>query len=123
MADDPAFRSNGVTYLRIPAPDPHRTAAFYRAVFDWNVDTSRPEPSFADGTGHVIGHFVPDLLVVGEAGVLPYIYVDSVADTLRKAVANGGEVARQPYDEGNLIVATFRDPAGNIIGLWQQRAA
>jgi predicted enzyme related to lactoylglutathione lyase len=119
MADNPAFRSNGVTYLRIPAPDPPRAATFYRAVFDWTVDTSIANPSFADSTGHVIGHFVSDLLVVGEAGVLPYIYVDSVRDTLATVTANGGEVSRQPYDEGDLIVATFRDPAGNIIGLWQ----
>jgi predicted enzyme related to lactoylglutathione lyase len=119
MADNPAFRSNGVTYLRIPAPDPRQTATFYQAVFGWQVDTSHANPSFADGTGHVIGHFVSDLLVVGEAGVLPYIYVDSVRDTLARVTANGGEIARQPYEEGDLIVALFRDPAGNVIGLWQ----
>jgi predicted enzyme related to lactoylglutathione lyase len=45
--------------------------------------------------------------------------VDSVRETLAKVTASGGEVSRQPYDEGDLIVATFRDPAGNIIGLWQ----
>jgi predicted enzyme related to lactoylglutathione lyase len=68
----------------------------------------------------VIGHFVADLLVVGEAGVVPYIYVDNVRETLNRVTASGGEVAKNPYAEGNLIVATFRDPAGNIIGLWQQ---
>jgi len=122
MAEHPAFRNNGITYLRIPAPDPRRAATFYHAVFDWTVDAERPEPSFSDGTGHVIGHFVPDLLVVGDGGVLPYIYVDSVSATLQRVVANGGEITRQPYDEGDLIVATFRDPAGNVIGLWQQRS-
>jgi uncharacterized protein len=120
MSDNPVFRPNGVTYLRIPAPDPQRAAAFYHAVFDWNVDNSKKEPSFEDGTGHVIGHFVPDLLVVGEAGVLPYIYVASVGDALSKVTANGGETVTTPYDEGNLLVANFRDPAGNVIGLWQQ---
>jgi uncharacterized protein len=120
MSDNPVFRLNGVTYLRIPAPDPQRAATFYHAAFGWNVDNSKKEPSFEDGTGHVIGHFVPDLLVVGEGGVIPYIYVDSVRDTLARVTADGGEISQQPYDEGNLIVATFRDPAGNIIGLWQQ---
>lgn len=119
MADNPAFRANGITYLRIPAPDPRQAALFYHAVFDWTVDTSRADPSFSDSTGHVIGHFVSDLLVVGEGGVLPYVYVDSVPDTLAKVTASGGEVVRQPYNEGDLIVATFRDPPGNVIGLWQ----
>lgn len=36
-------------------------AAFYEAVFGWNVDGDPAEPRFEDGTGHVIGHFVTDL--------------------------------------------------------------
>ena len=86
MSDNPAMRPNGVTYLRIPAPDPQQAAGFYHAVFGWTVDASRPDPSFADGTGHVIGHFVADLLVVGEAGVVPYIYVDNVRETLNREI-------------------------------------
>jgi predicted enzyme related to lactoylglutathione lyase len=31
-----------------------------------------------------------------------------------------GEIAREPYPEGDLWVATFRDPAGNEVGVWQQ---
>jgi predicted enzyme related to lactoylglutathione lyase len=31
----------------------------------------------------------------------------------------GGETVREPYAEGDLRVATFRDPAGNVIGIWQ----
>jgi uncharacterized protein len=119
--DDPrVFRVAGVSYLRIPAPDPKLSAAFYEAVFGWRVDSARDEPSFEDGTGHVIGHFIPDLPVAGEAGVRPYVFVESVDETLREVAAEGGEVATAPYPEGNLRVATFRDPAGNEIGVWQQ---
>jgi predicted enzyme related to lactoylglutathione lyase len=120
MAEGSVFRPGGISYLRIPAPDPHRAAAFYRDVFGWAVRTDRATPSFEDATGHVIGHFESDLLVVGEGGVLIYVYVDSVDETLAKVTARGGEIARQPYPEGNLRVATFRDLAGNIIGLWQR---
>ena len=109
-----------MSYLRIPAPDPQRSAAFYRAVFGWSVDSDRPHPSFEDGTGHVIGHFVPDVRVAGEAGVRPYVYVERVDDTLAQVAANGGEVVTAPYPEGDLRVATFRDPAGNEVGIWQQ---
>jgi uncharacterized protein len=121
--DEPrVFRRGGVSYLRVPAAEPHRSAAFYEAVFGWRVDADRDDPSFEDGTGHVIGHFVADLPVAGEAGVLPYVFVERVDETLEKVVAQGGEVVTPPYPEGDLQVATFRDPAGNVIGVWQQAA-
>lgn len=52
--------------------------------------------------------------------MLPYIYVDRVDDALAKVAANGGAVAQTPYPEGDLWVATFLDPASNVIGVWQQ---
>lgn len=114
------FRAGGVSYLRIPAPDAAATAQFYSAVFGWTIRDDGENPAFQDGTGHVIGHFMPDLGVVGEAGVVPYIYVDDVDAALHRVTANGGETARQPYQEGDLWVATARDPAGNAVGLWQR---
>jgi predicted enzyme related to lactoylglutathione lyase len=114
------FRRAGVSYMRIPAKDPEASAAFYREVFGWTVDATRADPSFEDGTGHVIGHFIPDTAVSGEAGVRPYVYVESVDDTLEGVSAHGGAPVEAPYDEGDLRVATFRDPAGNVIGLWQR---
>jgi predicted enzyme related to lactoylglutathione lyase len=61
-----------------------------------------------------------DLPAAGEAGVLPYVFVERLDETLEKVVAQGGEVVTLPYPEGDLRVATFRDPAGNVIGVWQQ---
>ena len=81
---------------------------------------NRPDPSFEDGTGHVIGHFVTDLPVAGEGGVRPYIYVEGVDDALEKVAADGGAIVEPPYPEGDLWVATFRDPAGNVVGVWQR---
>ena len=114
------FRGGGISYLRIPAPDPQEAAAFYRHVFGWTVDSRRRDPSFEDGSGHVIGHFVPDAAVAGEAGVRPYIYVESVRATLERVTASAGVVVDAPYPEGDLCVATFRDPAGNVVGVWQR---
>jgi uncharacterized protein len=114
------FRPAGISYLRIPAKDPQASAAFYHDVFGWTVDATRPDPSFEDGTGHVIGHLVPDAAVAGEAGVRPYVYVDSVEDTLRRVSRHGGAPVEAPYAEGDLLVATLRDPAGNVIGVWQR---
>jgi uncharacterized protein len=114
------FRVGGISYLRIPAEDPQHSARFYEAVFGWTVRTDREDPAFEDGSGHVIGHFVRDLPVGAEAGMRPYVFVEDVDETLDKVVALGGEVVTPPYPEGDLRVATFRDPAGNVVGVWQQ---
>ena len=112
-------RPGGVSYLRIPARDVARSAEFYRAVFGWRLRGRPDAPSFSDGTGHVIGHWRTDLPAAGEAGVLPYVYVTSLDDTLRAAADHGAELITPPYPEGTLSIATIRDPAGNVIGVWQ----
>jgi uncharacterized protein len=114
------FRTGGISYLRIPAADPQALASFYEAVFGWTVRRDRADPAFEDGTGHVIGQIVSDLPPAGEAGFRPCVYVERVRDTLDKAVAEGARVETAPYPEGDLCVATFRDPTGNVIGVWQQ---
>ena len=113
------FRVGGVSYLRIPAPDPAPVTSFYREVFGWEIRGDPSHPAFTDGTGHVIGHFMPDVAVVGEGGVLPYVYVADLDAALERVIENGGTIVGEPYPEGNLWVATARDPAGNFVGLWQ----
>jgi predicted enzyme related to lactoylglutathione lyase len=112
------FRPGDVSYLRIAAPDVARSAAFYRTVFGWQTDDGTDR--FADATGHVIGHFMTDLPVAGEAGVVPYIYVQDIDETLAKVTGAGGEMSVPPYPEGDLWVAMTQDPAGNAIGIWQR---
>ncbi len=123
MAVEPGIaRTGGISYLRIPAVEPRRAARFYEAAFGWSLDADREHPSFADGTGHVIGHFVTDVEVAGDAGVRPYVFVPDVDDALAKVVAHGGAIVTPPYPEGDLRVAVFRDPEGNTFGVWQQAA-
>ena len=114
----PVFRDSGISYIRIPADDPKRTAQFYADVFGWTVDLDRADPSFSDGTGDVIGHFRADLEPAGEAGFQPYVYVERLDETLEKAIAHGGTVTTDPDPEGDLRVAVVRDPAGNLVGVW-----
>lgn len=113
-------RAGGISYLRIPASEPLALSEFYGDVFGWSIRADAKSPAFEDGTGHVIGHFVSDQHAVGEDGMRPYVYVSSVEETLAAAVAHGAEIVRATYPEGDLLVATFRDPAGNVVGVWQQ---
>jgi uncharacterized protein len=113
-------RPGGISYLGLPALDAAKSAEFYRAVFGWEIRGTPDRLSFSDGTGHVIGHWRTDLPAAGEAGVRPYIYVTQLDEVLRKAAEQGAELVSAPYPEGSLTIATIRDPAGNVIGLWQE---
>ena len=114
-------RPGGISYLHMPATDVRRAAVFYQSVFGWSVrghETDRP--SFDDGTGHVSGAWVKDQAIARDPGLLPYIYVDDIDECVGRIRAHGGQVVTGPDPEGNLKVATFRDPEGNVIGLWQE---
>jgi len=46
--------------------------------------------------------------------------VDNVAETLDAVVTNGGDIVQPIGADAPEITARFRDPAGNVIGLYQQ---
>ena len=97
------------------------SSTFYATVFGWQIrGGSDHHLSFTDATGHMIGAWVTGRVVSQEPSVLPYIYVHRIDATLKTVEAAGGKIVKAPYAEGDLWVATFRDPAGNVIGIWQQ---
>jgi PhnB protein len=94
-------------------------ARFYRDVLGWTVDDPEDDrPSFDQPDGHISGAWMSSLPVSPTSGLLPYVYVDDVDETVRRITAHGGELLSGPRPEGVLTVATFRDPAGNTLGLW-----
>lgn len=121
---DPRLTVPGaISYLHIPASDTAAAARFYQAVFGWTVrDHDTPRPSFDDGGGHLSGAFVTDQEVSSRPGLLPYIYVSDIASAVRNVTEHGGEIVEPPHQEGTLRIATFRDPAGNVMGMWQETA-
>jgi uncharacterized protein len=118
-ADTGLVTPGAITYMHIPAADVRQAAAFYGAVFGWHINNPDSDrPSFDTPNGHLSGAWVSDHLAAREPGLLPYIYVDHVEDALARILAHGGEIVTHPFPEGLLTVATFRDPAGNMVGLW-----
>ena len=109
-------------YLEIPALDVQQSAAFYEKVFGWDIrhrDTSNP--SFAYPSADVTGGWATDRAISREPGLLPYIWVDSIEETLAMIESCGGQVVRRPdTGAGGEYTATFRDPAGNVMGLHQE---
>jgi hypothetical protein len=70
----------------------------------------------------VSGSWVLNRPPAATPGLLIYIMVDSVAATVDAIVANGGELVQPIGVDAPEITARFRDPAGNVIGLYQQPA-
>jgi len=110
-----------VSYLEIPAIYPLDSADFYEAVFGWKIERRAPDNvSFFDGAGQLLGRLIPDRAPAATPGFLPYKSVDQVGATVENIAASGGVIVSAPYPEGNLTIATFRDPAGNLLGIWQE---
>jgi len=111
-------------YLQIPAVDIAKSAAFYENVFGWNIRRrDSGHPSFDDAGGNISGAWVTGRAACREPGLLPYIWVDDLEAALGQATAHGAAVVEPPHPDqpgGSSWIATFRDPAGNVIGLYQE---
>ena len=96
------------------------SAAFYENVFGFHVaQGSADRVSFEDAPRELIGAFTRQRTVSPGAGVMPWLYVTSVTQSLELIGQHGGRVGMLPSPEGDTLLATFRDPAGNLIGVWQ----
>jgi len=114
------FGHGRLAYIQIPALDVQGSAAFYAEIFGWQIrGGSSSHLSFTDATGDMIGAWVTKR-AVAEPGVVFYIYVHGLDAVLERITAKGGVIVEPPYLEGNVWVATFRDPAGNVVGVWQK---
>jgi uncharacterized protein len=117
----PTFSNGKICYLEIPATDLRRSVDFYQAVFGWSIRRRGDgTTAFDDGPGEVSGTWVIGRPPSREPGLLIYVMVDSVAATIEAVVAHGGELVQPIGADAPEITARFRDPAGNIIGLYQQ---
>ena len=118
----PPTRANGkICYVEIPAIDIPRSVEFYQTVFGWQIRRRGDgQTAFDDGVGEVSGTWVSGRPPSQEPGLLLYIMVDSVAETVDAVIVQGGELVQPIGADAPEITARFRDPAGNVIGLYQE---
>ena len=110
-----------ICYIEIPAADVARSAKFYEAVFGWKSRRRGDgATAFDDTTGQVSGSWVPGRPPAAQPGLVIYVMCDSVAATVDAVLANGGEIVQPIGADAPEITARFRDPAGNIFGLYQE---
>ena len=96
---------------------------FYAAAFDWVMQEDGDDYTQINTEGVCAGTGAPGI----DGGIGPsdpgddfvtfYVQVPDVADALRRVVELGGEVDLPETHTGRIVMAIFRDPAGNRIGL------
>jgi uncharacterized protein len=120
----PTFGNGKICYIELPATDVARSAEFYKSAFGWNIrKRGDGSTSFDDTVGEVSGAFVLGRPPASAPGLLVYIMVDSVEAAVQAVSANGGEIVQPIGVDAPEITARFRDPGGNVIGLYQELAS
>ena len=116
----PTLGNGKICYLQIPTRDIQKSADFYQRVFGWSVrKRGDGSTAFDDAVGEVSGEWVLNRQPAAP-GVLVHIMVDSVAKTLDLVLANGGQLVNPIGVDPGEITAHFRDPMGNVFGLYQE---
>ena len=118
-----------VVHFEIPFDDEERAGAFYTDAFGWKL-TAMPEMKYVLVTtgpsdqgppsepGFINGGMLARGLPVGSPVVT--IDVEDIDGSLSKIENLGGTVvsAKQPVGDMG-FAAYFKDPEGNVVGLWQ----
>jgi predicted enzyme related to lactoylglutathione lyase len=117
------------SYVELTTPDPEAGAAFYSALFGWDV-AEMPLPEEAGGGVYRQGQLQGDT-VCGISGQMPgmeghpafwgiYLTVDDVDAATAKVEPAGGKVDAGPFDVVDAgRMAAIQDPTGARVNLWQ----
>jgi uncharacterized protein len=117
----PTYRTGKICYIEIPATDIERSAEFYRRAFGWHIrKRGDGATAFDDTVSEVSGTWVRGRPAATQPGLMVYIMVASAAAAIDALVAAGGEIVEPVHPNAREVVATFRDPAGNLMGIYQQ---
>jgi predicted enzyme related to lactoylglutathione lyase len=118
-SDMPPMVEGAIVHIEIPASDIATSSAFYNKLFGWESMEMMPGYSTftaADGFG---GAYTTFSQPSSEGGVLFYIYCADLDSKLPEIEAAGGTTVqgRTPIPTVGWM-ALFKDPAGNVIGLF-----
>ena len=119
-----------VVHFEIPADDLSRAKKFYGTVFGWRADEVPEMEYVMIGTTESDENGMPKEPGAINGGMLkrqdpvrhPVVTIDveNMDDALAKVKMNGGQIVREKLPVGEMgFAAYFKDPEGNVIGLWQ----
>src|SRR5258708_1393491 len=119
----PPTHDNGkICYIEIPAFEVARSSEFYAKFFGCHLP-NRVDAciAFDYRSGQVSGTWVLGRKASADVGMLTCIMVMDAAATVKAITAAGGEIVQPLGADAPEITARFRDPAGNVLGIYQDR--
>ena len=117
----PNYRTGKICYIEIPAIDITESAQFYRQVFGWHTrQRTDGSTAFHDTVGEVSGTWVLGRPPATDPGLIVSIMVANAATTIEAIIAAGGAIVQPINPDEQEVYALFRDPAGNVLGIYQQ---
>jgi uncharacterized protein len=117
----PSFTNGKICYIELPSRDIEESRNFYENVFGWKT-RKRGDGSvaFDDSVGQVSGTWRKDRKSSSETGMIVHIMIDDIEATMQKVKDLGGTIVQPVGMDAPEITAHFRDPSGNIFGLYQE---
>ncbi len=107
--------TNHVDYVEFAAEDLSAVKAFYAAAFGWEFQEWGETYISFSGAGLDGGFRGGEKPIVGSALVV--LYAEDLAASEKRVVDAGGEITeRHEFPGGRRF--HFRDPAGNVLGVW-----
>ena len=117
----PNYRTGKICYIEIPAIDIAESAQFYQQVFGWQTrQRGDGSTAFDDTVGGVSGTWVLGLPPATNPGLIVSIMVANAATTIEAIIAAGGKIVLPVNPDEQEVYAHFSDPAGNVLGIYQQ---
>ena len=111
-------------HWEIQATNAGHQRAFYSDLFGWPIDANNPQNYGmvgAAGDGAIGGGIGAAPEGDGKSYVTFYVEVPDIDAYLSKAESLGAATVMSRTDIGMVVLAQFRDPEGNIIGLIEFR--
>ena len=120
-----------VVHFEIPVDDLERAQKFYKSVFGWKMESLPGMEYIMVGTSPVDDKGMPKESGAINGGMMKRqkpvtspvitIGVEDIESAIKNVKKMGGEIVRAKIQMGEYgYAAYFKDPEGNIIGLWQK---
>jgi predicted enzyme related to lactoylglutathione lyase len=116
-----------IVHFELSANDVEKLAAFYRNVFDWEIEKTGEEGmeywliNTGEGEGPNGGMMKKVMWrAATPSGIVDFFAVESVEEFSKKVASQGGKVleGKQPVPAMGWF-AICQDPEGNVLALWE----
>lgn len=115
---------HSIDYVELTVTDLAAAQAFYGSAFGWSFtaygDAYAGIRTSAEEEGEEAGGLALSEEPPAAGGPFVILYSDELEATLTAVVAAGGEIVEEPYAFPGGRRFHFRDPAGNVLGVWSR---